>query len=52
MDVIWQPKALKQVKKIGENNTRERILHATRGLADFPNITNIKKTGNVTISLT
>jgi len=46
MDVIWQPKALKQLKKIGEYNTRERILRATRGLEDFPNSANIIKLKN------
>ncbi len=36
MNIIWQPKALKQLKKIGERTVQERILTATRGLADFP----------------
>jgi mRNA interferase RelE/StbE len=43
MRVIWRPKAVKQIKKIGEKAIRERILYATRGLAAFPDIANIKK---------
>jgi mRNA interferase RelE/StbE len=43
MRVIWQPKAVKQMKKIGEKSIRERILYATRGLTAFPDIANIKK---------
>ena len=46
MDVIWQPKAVKQLKKIGEKIARERILNATRGLADFPDITNVRRLKN------
>lgn len=43
IDVIWQPKALKQLKKIGDRSIRERILTATRGLSDFPVCANVKR---------
>lgn len=46
MNVIWQPKALKQLKKIGDRSVQERILAATRGLAAFPNCPNIKALAN------
>jgi mRNA-degrading endonuclease RelE of RelBE toxin-antitoxin system len=43
MRVIWQSKAVKQLKKIREKAIRERILYATRGLVASPDIANIKK---------
>ena len=46
MNVIWQPKAVKQLKKIGDRSVRERILTATRGLVDFPACPNIKSLAN------
>ena len=46
LDVIWQPKALKQLKKIGERVIQERILSATRGLAAFPECPNVKRLTN------
>ena len=42
MDVIWQPKAIKQVKKIRDRAVTERIVDAAGKLVDFPNIQNIK----------
>jgi hypothetical protein len=42
MKVIWQPKALKQLKKIGNRIIQSRILDATRGLAVFPDMGDIK----------
>lgn len=42
MNVIWQLKALKQLKKIGDRFVQERILAATRGLSAFPACPNIK----------
>jgi mRNA-degrading endonuclease RelE of RelBE toxin-antitoxin system len=42
MNVIWQPRALKQLKKIGDRSVQERILGATRGLAAYPACPNIK----------
>ena len=43
IDVIWQPKALKQLKKVGDRIVQERILKATRGLSAFPTCPNIKR---------
>ena len=43
MKIIWQPKALKQLKKVGDQIIQERILLAARGLVEFPNVPNIKK---------
>ncbi len=46
MKVIWQPKALKQLKKIGNRIIQSRILDATRGLDVFPDMGDIKKLVN------
>lgn len=46
MDVIWQPKALKQLKKIGERTIQGRILTASRGLSKFPSCSNVKRLAN------
>jgi mRNA-degrading endonuclease RelE of RelBE toxin-antitoxin system len=46
LDVIWQPKAMKQLKKVGDRSVQERILAATRGLADFPSCPNVKRLTN------
>jgi mRNA interferase RelE/StbE len=43
MDVIWQAKAVKQLKKIGNHIVQERILTATRGLTEFPVCSNVKR---------
>ncbi len=43
MDVVWQPKAVKQLKKICDRAVQERILTATRGLSQFPSGTNVKR---------
>ncbi len=43
MNIIWQPKALKQLKKIGDRPIQERILAATRELAKFPACSNVKQ---------
>ena len=43
MDVIWQTKAVKQLKKIGNRVVQERILTATRGLSEFPACSNVKR---------
>jgi len=43
MDVIWQTKAVKQLKKIGDRIVQERILTATRGLSQFPECSNVKR---------
>ena len=42
MEVIWQPKAIKQLRKIGDRAVQQRILTATRGLANFASCSNIK----------
>jgi len=46
MKVIWQPKATKQLKKIGDRTVQGRILTATRGLADYPACSNVKRLTN------
>ena len=46
MDVIWQPRALKQLKKIGERTIQGRILTASRGLSEFPACSNVKRLAN------
>lgn len=46
MNVIWQHKALKQLKKIGDRSMQERILTATRGLEAFPGCPNVKPLAN------
>ncbi len=46
MEVIWQPKAVKQLKKIGDRIVQERILTASRGLADYPACRNVKRLVN------
>jgi mRNA interferase RelE/StbE len=46
MDVIWQPRALKQLKKIGERTIQERILTASQGLSKFPACSNVKRLAN------
>ena len=43
MDVIWQPRAFKQLKKIGERAIQGRILAASRGLSKFPACSNVKR---------
>jgi mRNA interferase RelE/StbE len=45
-EVIWQPKALKQLKKIGDRSIQERILTAARGLSEFPACPNVKQLAN------
>ncbi|HBG07466.1 MAG: cytotoxic translational repressor of toxin-antitoxin stability system [Geobacteraceae bacterium GWC2_58_44] len=42
MDVIWQPKAVKQLKKIGDRSIQQRLLGASHGLAEFDSCSNIK----------
>lgn len=46
MKVIWQPKAMKQLKKIGAPTVQERILTATRGLTAFPACPNVRRLTN------
>jgi len=42
MEVIWQPKATKQILKIGDRKVRERIVKAVALLNNFPDCQNIK----------
>ena len=46
VEVVWQPKALKQLKKIGDRTVQERILVATHGLSAFPACPNVKRLTN------
>ncbi len=38
MEVIWQPKAIKQMKRIGDRTVRERISAAVDGLEQVDHI--------------
>jgi mRNA-degrading endonuclease RelE of RelBE toxin-antitoxin system len=40
--VTWKPRALKQLKKLGDKAIQGRILAATAGLSDFPATPGIK----------
>lgn len=42
MQVIWKPKALKQLTKIGNKTAQASILFAASGLSAFPAVTGIK----------
>lgn len=44
--VTWKPKALKQLKKLGDKSIQARILAATAGLMAFPAGTGIKALTN------
>jgi len=44
--VVWQPKARKQLKKLGDKPTQQRILAATAALAHFPAVTGVKALTN------
>ncbi len=46
MEVRWQPKALKQLKKLGNQQAKARILKKTRELAGFPSVAGIKALTN------
>ncbi len=46
MKVIWQPKALKQFKKVGDRAIQERIQTVTRELSAFPACPNVKPVVN------
>jgi mRNA-degrading endonuclease RelE of RelBE toxin-antitoxin system len=46
MQVIWKPKATKQLKKIGDKVAQAGILYATSGLVAFPAVTGIKALAN------
>lgn len=38
MKTVWQPKAMKQLKKLGNKDAQTKILEATAGLVQFPNV--------------
>lgn len=42
MDVVWQPKATKQLLKIGDRKLRARIVNGVAGLTSFPDCRNVK----------
>lgn len=46
MGILWQPKAGKQLLKIGDRKLRERIVKAVATLEHFPNCSNIKALRN------
>ena len=41
-EIVWQPKAKKQLKKIKERQVKENILNAAGTLVNFPNVRNVK----------
>lgn len=41
--IKWRPKALRQIRKIKDQQARETIYDAVSSLKDFPNCPNIKK---------
>lgn len=46
MDIEWTPKALKQMKKLGNKPMQARILSATAALGQFPDAANVKALTN------
>lgn len=42
MEIKWQAKAVKQLKKIGDRGVQERIFSASRALSTFPDCPNVK----------
>jgi mRNA interferase RelE/StbE len=44
--VVWQPRAVKQLKRLGDKTIQGRILTATAGLAEFPEVANLKALRN------
>jgi mRNA-degrading endonuclease RelE of RelBE toxin-antitoxin system len=46
MKIAWQPKARKQLKKLGNKPIQARILAATAELAKFPEVANVKHLSN------
>jgi hypothetical protein len=47
--VTWQPKALKQLKKLGDKAVQGRILAATATLSAFPDVANVKALAAISI---
>lgn len=46
MKVNWQPKAIKQAKKLKDRTVIARISKAVDGLIEFPNVANVKALTN------
>ena len=46
-NIEWRPKALKQLRKIKDQQTRETIYNAVDELKNFPNCSNVKKLKNL-----
>lgn len=46
MEILWQPKATKQLKKIGDRKLRARIVKVVAGLESFPDCQGIKPLTN------
>lgn len=46
MKINWQPKALKQLKKLGDKKVITRILNAVKGLEYFPEVSEVKALKN------
>lgn len=44
--ILWQPKALRQLRKIRDENIQEQIFQAAQSLQDFPNCANVKRLTN------
>ncbi|MBE0493643.1 MAG: type II toxin-antitoxin system RelE/ParE family toxin [Thiomicrospira sp.] len=42
MQIKWQPKASKQLKKLKDKQVIGRIVQAVAGLDGFPDVTNVK----------
>lgn len=45
-NVKWENKAIKQLAKIGDKSDRQAIKNAAQGLAEFPNVAQVKKLTN------
>ncbi len=45
-NIQWQSKALKQLDKIGDHASRKEVMNESAKLADWPNVTNVKKLSN------
>ncbi len=44
--IKWRPKALKQLRKIKDQQTRDTIYDSVDDLKNFPNCSNVKKLKN------
>jgi len=45
-NIKWRTKALKQLRKIKDQQTRDTVFNAVDGLKNFPNCSNVKKLKN------